>query len=99
EIVAWLAKWGGNPPRLDPGGIPVFAGKHGGTAPGVSPFPAAVTAQMVANFSAGGAAINQLAKAVSARLRVIPLDLDKPTADFTIEPAMEEASFIAAVTT
>src|SRR4029079_3168258 len=99
EIVAWLAKWGGNPPRLDRVDILVFAGNHGVTAQGVSPFPAAVTAQMVANFSAGGAAINQLANAVSAKLRVIPLDLDKPTADFTLEPAMDEASFLAAVTT
>jgi nicotinate-nucleotide--dimethylbenzimidazole phosphoribosyltransferase len=97
EIVAWLAKWGGNPPRLDQVDILVFAGNHGVTAQGVSPFPAAVTAQMVANFSAGGAAINQLANAVSAKLRVIPLDLDKPTADFTREPAMDEASFLAAV--
>jgi nicotinate-nucleotide--dimethylbenzimidazole phosphoribosyltransferase len=97
EIVAWLAKWGGSPPRLDRVDILVFAGNHGVTAQGVSPFPAAVTAQMVANFSAGGAAINQLANAVSAELRVIPLDLEKPTADFTLEPAMEEASFLAAV--
>ena len=97
EIVAWLAKWGGNPPRLDRVDILVFAGNHGVTAQGVSPFPAAVTAQMVANFSAGGAAINQLANAVSAKLRVIPLDLDKPTADFTVEPAMDERSFLAAV--
>ena len=99
EIVAWLAKWGGNPPRLNRVDILVFAGNHGVTAQGVSPFPAAVTAQMVANFSAGGAAINQLAEAVSAKLRVIPLDLEKPTADFTLEPAMDEASFLAAVTT
>src|SRR5262249_5745583 len=33
------------------------------------------------------------------RLRVIPLDLDKPTADFTVGPAMDETSFMAAVTT
>ena len=98
EIVAWLAKWGGNPPRLDQVDILVFAGNHGVTAQGVSPFPAAVTAQMVANFSAGGAAINQLANTASAKLRVIPLDLEKPTADFTLEPAMDDASFLAAVT-
>jgi nicotinate-nucleotide--dimethylbenzimidazole phosphoribosyltransferase len=99
EVVAWLAKWGGNPPRLDRVDILVFAGNHGVTAQGVSPFPAAVTAQMVANFSAGGAAINQLANAASAKLRVMPLDLDKPTADFTVEPAMDEPSFLAAVST
>ena len=77
--------------------ILVFAGNHGVTAQGVSPFPAAVTAQMVANFSSGGAAINQLAQAASATLRVTPLDLEKPTADFTQEPAMDEASFLSAV--
>ena len=97
DIVAWLAKWGRNPPRLGRVDILVFAGNHGVTAQGVSPFPAAVTAQMVANFSSGGAAINQLAQAASATLRVIPLDLEKPTADFTLEPAMDEASFLSAL--
>ena len=43
-------------------------------------YPAEVTAQMVANFAAGGAAINQLARAAHARLRVIPLALEQPTA-------------------
>jgi nicotinate-nucleotide--dimethylbenzimidazole phosphoribosyltransferase len=99
DIVSWLAKWGGNPPRLDRVDILVFAGNHGVTAHGVSPYPAAVTAQMVANFGAGGAAINQLARAVSASLRVIPLALETPTADFTQAPAMDEPSFLAAVAT
>ena len=49
---------------------------HGVTARGVSAYPAAVTAQMVANFSAGGAAINQLARAADAALRVVALALD-----------------------
>jgi nicotinate-nucleotide--dimethylbenzimidazole phosphoribosyltransferase len=99
EIVGWLARWGRNPPRLSRVDILVFAGNHGVTAHGVSPFPAAVTAQMVANFSAGGAAINQIAQTVNARLRVIALDLEKPTTDFTREPAMDDASFLAAVAT
>ncbi len=43
---------------------------------------------MVANFENGGAAINQLCKAVPSALRVIPLSLDKPTKDFTQEAAM-----------
>jgi nicotinate-nucleotide--dimethylbenzimidazole phosphoribosyltransferase len=51
----------------------------------------------VANFAAGGAAINQLARAAGAALRVIPLELDRPTADFTQQPALSEAEFIAAV--
>ena len=96
-LVAWLARWGRNPPRIDKADVLVFAGNHGVTVLGVSPFPAAVTAQMVANFAAGGAAINQLADAAAATLRVIPLDLERPTADFTAEPAMDEPSFVAAV--
>jgi nicotinate-nucleotide--dimethylbenzimidazole phosphoribosyltransferase len=75
----------------------VFAGNHGVTKQAVSAYPAEVTAQMVANFSAGGAAINQLARTVGANLRVIPVSLDQPTADFTQAPAMDENAFLAAV--
>jgi nicotinate-nucleotide--dimethylbenzimidazole phosphoribosyltransferase len=99
DLVAWLAHWQGHaPPRLDKVEILVFAGNHGVTAQGVSAYPAAVTAQMVANFAAGGAAINQLARAAGAKLRVIPLSLDRPTADFTEQAALSEGEFIAAVT-
>ena len=97
EIVAWLARWQGRAtPLLDRVEILVFAGNHGVVAQGVSPFPAAVTAQMVGNFAAGGAAINQLAKLVGATLRVVPIELDRPTADFTLAPAMDAAAFAAA---
>ncbi len=100
ELVAWLARWQGrSPPRLDRVEVFVFAGNHGVTGHGVSAYPPAVTAQMVANFAAGGAAINQLARTAGASLRVIPLSLDVPTADFTKHPAMDEAGFLAAVTT
>jgi nicotinate-nucleotide--dimethylbenzimidazole phosphoribosyltransferase len=64
----------------------------------VSPFPSAVTAQMVANFQAGGAAINQIASAVGATLSVVPIALDQPTADFTKAPAMTPAEFRTALT-
>ena len=98
ELVAWLAGWQGRAmPRLDRVDVLVFAGNHGVVAQGVSAFPASVTAQMVANFAAGGAAINQISRAVGASLRVIPLDLERPTADFTLEPAMSEVEFLAAV--
>ena len=98
DVVGWLAQWQGRSmPRLDHVDILVFAGNHGVTAQGVSAYPAAVTTQMVANFAAGGAAINQLARVAGARLQVIPLALETPTADFTQAPAMDEAAFLAAV--
>src|ERR1700740_2451113 len=91
ELVGWLAHWQGHaPPRLDHVEVLVFAGNHGVTKKGVSAYPAKVTAQMVPNFAAGAAAINQLARAAGAELRVIPLELDRPTADFTLQPALSE---------
>ncbi|MGH6803537.1 MAG: nicotinate-nucleotide--dimethylbenzimidazole phosphoribosyltransferase [Methyloceanibacter sp.] len=98
EAVAWLSLWQGrSPPSLANVEILVFAGNHGVTAQGVSAYPAEVTAQMVANFAAGGAAINQLAQIANAELRVIVLDLDHPTADFTLGGAMDEREFLDAV--
>jgi nicotinate-nucleotide--dimethylbenzimidazole phosphoribosyltransferase len=98
DLVAWLAYWQGHvPPRLERVDILVFAGSHGVTRRGVSAYPAEVTAQMVANFASGGAAINQLARTAGAQLRVIPLELDRPTADFTEGPALGEQEFLAAV--
>jgi nicotinate-nucleotide--dimethylbenzimidazole phosphoribosyltransferase len=92
ELTAWLSAWQGrHPPRLDRPRVAVFAGNHGVAAQGVSAYPAAVTKQMVANFVAGGAAINQLCKAIDADLRVYEMNLDEPTADFTRGPAMSEA--------
>lgn len=75
----------------------VFAGNHGVCAQGVNPYPQEVTAQMVTNFRAGGAAINQLCRANGAELQVIPLELDRPTQDFVIGPAMSEADTLAAM--
>jgi nicotinate-nucleotide--dimethylbenzimidazole phosphoribosyltransferase len=98
DLVAWLAHWQGHvPPRLQRVDILVFAGSHGVTKRGVSAYPAEVTAQMVANFASGGAAINQLARTAGAQLRVIPLELDRPTADFTEQPALSEQEFVDAV--
>jgi nicotinate-nucleotide--dimethylbenzimidazole phosphoribosyltransferase len=100
EIVAWLARWQGRAqPKLDNVAVIVFAGSHGVTAQGVSAFPAEVTVQMVANFQAGGAAINQLARAAGASLDVIALDVERPTADFTQAAAMSDAEFLSAVST
>lgn len=95
DIAAWAAAWQGRSlPVSDPVQVLVFAGNHGVADLGVSAFPSAVTAQMVANFRNGGAAINQISKAVGAELSVIPLDLDRPTGDFTRAPALSEADCI-----
>lgn len=89
DLAVFMAGWQRTDrPRLDPAQALIFAGNHGVVARGITPFPAAVTAAMVANFSAGGAAINQLCRVAGADLRVVPLDLDCPTRDFTQGPAM-----------
>ncbi|PMR71345.1 nicotinate-nucleotide--dimethylbenzimidazole phosphoribosyltransferase [Halomonas heilongjiangensis] len=67
-----LAAMTGEPfPRVTPPGVLVFAADHGVADEGVSAFPQEVTAQMVANFVAGGAAINVFARRIGARLEVI----------------------------
>ena len=98
ELSHWLAAWQGrHPPTMESPRAHVFAGNHGVTAQGVSAYPAAVTGQMVGNFEAGGAAINQLCKAFGITLAVDALDLDRPTADFTEGPAMSEAETLDAI--
>ncbi|MCP1972826.1 nicotinate-nucleotide--dimethylbenzimidazole phosphoribosyltransferase [Bradyrhizobium elkanii] len=100
EVAIWLARWQRREmPRLDHVTIAVFAGNHGIAERGVSAYPSEVTAQMVANFAAGGAAINQIAKLAGAELRVEPLELARPTRDFTTGPAMDAADFLVALDT
>jgi len=97
ELVTWLARWQGRErPRLDRVAINVFAGNHGIAARGVSAYPAEVTAQMVANFASGGAAINQIARLAGAELKVEAIELDRPTRDFTMAAAMDVDEFLRA---
>src|SRR3546814_3820868 len=56
-----------------------------------------ISAQMVANFEAGGAAINALSATAGLELEIVALDLDRPTADFTSVPAMTQAECLDAL--
>ncbi|HET6733358.1 nicotinate-nucleotide--dimethylbenzimidazole phosphoribosyltransferase [Mycobacterium sp.] len=82
DLSVWVASCQSTcPPRqFERPRVVVFAGDHGVTSAGVSAYPAEVTAQMVANFDAGGAAINVLAEAAGASVRVVDIavDTDEP---------------------
>lgn len=100
DLAVFLAGWQGTErPMINRAQAIVFAGNHGICDQGVNPFPQAVTHQMVANFKAGGAAINQLCRTAGADLTVVPLDLDRPTQDFTVQAAMSEEECLSAMRT
>ena len=95
DIAVWLAQWTGRRPQITRPLVAIFAGNHGVTRQGVSPFPSEVTAQMVANFSSGGAAINQICIAHDLGLKVFDLALEMPTQDITEDAAMDERTCAA----
>ncbi len=78
ELATWVAACQGQcPPQpFRRARVVVFAGDHGVAADGVSAYPPAVTAQMVAGIDAGGAAINALAEVAAATVRVADLAVD-----------------------
>ena len=94
-LAEWLAAWTGRKPQITRPMVAIFAGNHGVTKQGVSTFPSEVTAQMVANFTNGGAAINQICIANDLGLKVFDLALEIPTKDITEEPAMDERTCAA----
>lgn len=95
-IAEWMAGWQHHyPPRLQRPVVAIFAANHGVVAQGVAAYPQAVTAQMVANFQNGGAAINQICKTFDLGLKVFELALEMPSRDITVAPALEEAECAA----
>jgi nicotinate-nucleotide--dimethylbenzimidazole phosphoribosyltransferase len=114
ELSVQLAGLAGEcpPPLPQPATVAIFAADHGVHRHGVTPWPQAVTAQMVANFLAGGAAVNALAAEVGATVVVVDIGVaaDLPahpgllsrriaagTADLASRPAMTRAQAVAAV--
>jgi nicotinate-nucleotide--dimethylbenzimidazole phosphoribosyltransferase len=97
-IATFMAAWQARArPSAEKTLVAVFAANHGIAARGVSAFPQDVTRQMVANFSAGGAAINQLCNANGLGLKVFELALDQPTPDIVAEDAFDEKSCAATI--
>ena len=97
-LVEFLGRWQGKAsPTLDSPMVAIFAGNHGVTDQGVSAFPREVTAQMVANFTAGGAAVSQICQLHELNLRVFELALELPTGDITREPAMDDRMCAATI--
>ncbi len=66
------------PPIPEPVTVAVFAADHGVVAEGVTAWPQEVTAQMVANFCTGGAAINVLARHAGAEVVVVDVGVATP---------------------
>lgn len=98
QIAEFMAAWRATArPEIWKAQAVVFVGNHGICAQGVNPYPQDVTAQMVANFRSGGAAINQLCAVNGAELSVVALELDRPTGDFTQGPAMSETECLDAL--
>ncbi len=113
DLSVWVASCQGHcPPRqFERARVVVFAGDHGIAGFGVSAYPPEVTAQMVANIDAGGAAINALADIAGAAVRVADLAVDADAAserigahkvrrgsgDITTQDALTEDETVAAI--
>ncbi|MFN7321686.1 MAG: nicotinate-nucleotide--dimethylbenzimidazole phosphoribosyltransferase [Methylobacterium sp.] len=98
EIVAHLAAWQHRaPPRINRPLVAIFAGAHGVAKKGVSAYPSEVNKAMLASFSNGQAAINQICKAHDLGLKVFDLAIELPTEDFTEGPALEEMACAATI--
>ena len=97
DIAVFLSSWGKKTMKdMEKISTIVFAGNHGVCRQSVNPFPQEVTFQMVETFKSGKAAINKICELNGINLEVIPIDLDKPTADISVGPAMDETEFLDA---
>jgi nicotinate-nucleotide--dimethylbenzimidazole phosphoribosyltransferase len=88
DLSVWVSSCQGlcPPQQFEHARVVVFAGDHGVARAGVSAYPPEVTAQMVSNIEAGGAAINVLGQAAGATVRVVDIavDCDGPDSDYKV---------------
>src|SRR5215212_1264711 len=95
-LVEWLAAWQGrSQPSVTRPLVCVFAASHGVVRRDVSTYPAEVNAQVLANFAAGGAAINQICSSLDLGFKVFDLALEMPTDDIVDGPALSEKACVA----
>ena len=78
-------------PKLERRGLYLYAADHGITDEGISLYPKEVTRQMLANFEAGGAAVNVLARQHGVEVQIIDAGVGTGTKNFAREPAMSKA--------
>jgi nicotinate-nucleotide--dimethylbenzimidazole phosphoribosyltransferase len=98
EIASFVAAWQGKEkPVITRPLVAIFAANHGVVKQGVSAFPQDVTRQMMENFTAGGAAINQICATFDIGLKVFDLALDFPTEDITEAAALDEKAAAATI--
>jgi len=98
SLAEWLSAWQGHhPPTMDTPHAAVFVGNHGVARLGVSAYPMEVTAQMYQSYLDGRAGFNAMCKAMGVPYDIYPIDLDRPTEDFTQAAAMTEADLVAAI--
>ena len=98
KYAIWMAGWQKKEkPTMNNFQCLVFVGNHGVAKRNVSAYPSEVTKQMVKNFKNGGAAINQLCSLSNIKLSVIPINLEKPTKDFSEEKAMSHSETFSAM--
>lgn len=83
DLSVWVASCQGHcpPVQFERARIVVFAGDHGVARHGVSAYPVEVTAQMLDNIEAGGAAINVLADIGGATVRAVDIAVDRDSSD------------------
>ena len=101
ELSVWVSACQGLcPPReFSRARVVVFAGDHGVAQAGVSAYPPEVTAQMVATIESGRAAINVLAEAAGATVRIVDMAVGRPSANIAERDALSHDDALAAVQT